>query len=277
MRMLMRIIEFGLYISDTGFGLLGGDIGELFLPFSRLGADMLGIDGTGIGLSLSKELVELMEGSIGVDDCSNEGCRFWVELPHVANINNLADNHPSGEQFLNLGKAMNVLLVEDNLVNSEVAADMLAVIDIHTDVANNGQQALDLFKTNRYSLILMDCEMPVMDGFVTTKEIRIIEKERQQQHHYQQQARIPIIALTAHAISGAKDKCIASGMDDFLSKPFGMDALHSILYKWLEIDKLNINEERIVSNDDINNNSSLIDEFNCDSTILDCGHFIEVI
>ena len=255
-----------LYVADTGFGLLGGDIDELFLPFSRLGADALGIDGTGIGLSLSKELVELMEGSIGVDDCSNEGCRFWIELPHVANINNLADNNPSGEQSLNIGKAMNVLLVEDNLVNSEVAVDMLAVIDVHTDVANNGQQALDLFKTNRYSLILMDCEMPVMDGFVTTKEIRIIEKERQSQH----QERIPIIALTAHAISGAKDKCIASGMDDFLSKPFSMDALHSILYKWLEIDKLNINEARIVSDDDINNHSSLIDEFKCDSTILDC-------
>ena len=262
-----------LYVTDTGFGLLGSDISELFVPFSRLGADAVGIDGTGIGLSLCKELVELMDGRIGVDDYSNKGCQFWIELPHVANVNNLADNNLSGEQSLNIGKAMNVLLVEDNLVNSEVAADMLAVIDIHTDVANNGQQALDLFKANRYSLILMDCEMPVMDGFVTTKKIRIIEKERQQE-------RVPIIALTAHAISGAKDKCIASGMDDFLSKPFSMDALHSILYKWLEIDKLNvdnlsIDEERIVSDDDTSDseghNNSLIDEFKCDSTILDCG------
>ena len=265
-----------LYVADTGFGLLDGDINELFVPFSRLGADALGIDGTGIGLSLCKELVELMEGRIGVDDYSSKGCQFWIELPHVANINNLADNNPSGEQSLNVGKAMNVLLVEDNIVNSEVAADMLAVINIHTDVANNGQQALDLFKINRYSLILMDCEMPVMDGFVTTKKIRIIEKELQSQH--QQQERIPIIALTAHAISGAKDKCIASGMDDFLSKPFSMDALHSILCKWFELDKLNvnklnINEKRIVSDDtgDGKNNNSLIDKFKCDSTILDCG------
>ena len=270
-----------LYVADTGFGLLDGDINELFVPFSRLGADALGIDGTGIGLSLCKELVELMEGRIGVDDYSSKGCQFWIELPHVANINNLAGNNPSGEQSLNIGKVMNVLLVEDNLVNSEVAADMLAVINVHTDVANNGQQALDLFKINRYSLILMDCEMPVMDGFVTTKEIRIIEKELQsQQQQHQRQERIPIIALTAHAVSGAKDKCIASGMDDFLSKPFSMDALHSILCKWLELDKLNvnklnINEERIVSGDDAgdgkNNNNSLIDKFKCDPTILDCG------
>jgi len=259
-----------LYVSDTGFGLQDGDINELFVPFSRLGADSLGIDGTGIGLSLCKELVELMDGNIGVDDCSDEGCLFWIELPHVANKNNLVDNKYSGKLALNIEKEMKVLLVEDNLVNSEVAADMLAMINIHVDAASNGLQAIDLFKINRYSLILMDCEMPVMDGFATTKEIRIIEKLRQ----HQQQERIPIIALTAHAISGAKDECIASGMDDFLSKPFSMDELHSILYKWLEIDKHNIDDARAASHDVDSDGSSLddsrlIDTFKCDTTILD--------
>ena len=264
-----------LYIADTGFGIGDGNSDELFLPFSRLGADSLGIDGTGIGLSLCKELVELMGGKIGLDSHSNEGCCFWIELPHVAKVNVLTENETLEEKTLEPIDAMKVLLVEDNLVNSEVAADMLAVINIETDVANNGQQALELFEKNQYSLILMDCEMPVMNGFITTQKLRIKEKKLQQT----QQKSVPIIALTAHAISGAREKCLASGMDDFLSKPFGMDALHSILYKWLGKDELNVEKvsqlvaDEVVADEGIKNrltdNSLDGNELAFDSNILD--------
>ena len=127
---------------------------------------------------------------------------------------------------------MKILLVEDNLVNSEVTVDMLAVINMETDVANSGQHALELFEENQYALILMDCEMPVMNGFITTEKLRVKEKHAQNQP-------VPIIAVTAHAIVDAKEKCIESGMNDFLSKPFDMDALHSMVHKWLDKDELN--------------------------------------
>lgn len=124
-----------------------------------------------------------------------------------------------------------ILLVEDNLVNCEVAVDMLEEMGVNVDIANNGQQALDLYDDNQYSLILMDCEMPVMDGFSTTIELRIKENALQKKP-------TPIIALTAQVASEARDKCITSGMDDFLSKPFSMLELHSMLNKWLEVDAI---------------------------------------
>jgi len=122
-----------------------------------------------------------------------------------------------------------ILLVEDNLVNCEIAVDMLETMGLEVDVANNGQQALDLYDNKLYRLILMDCEMPVMDGFSATKNIRERENKLQQ-------VLVPIIALTAHAIPGSKEKCITSGMNDFLTKPFGLPELKSILTKWIEVE-----------------------------------------
>ncbi len=122
-----------------------------------------------------------------------------------------------------------ILLVEDNLVNCEIAVDMLETMGLEVDVANNGQQALDLYDNKLYRLILMDCEMPVMDGFSATKRIRERESKLQQ-------VLVPIIALTAHAIPGSKEKCLTSGMNDFLPKPFGLPELKSMLTKWLEVE-----------------------------------------
>ncbi len=153
---------------------------------------------------------------------------------------------------------MKILLVEDNLVNSEVTVDMLAVINIETDVANSGQHALELFEKNQYALILMDCEMPVMNGFITTEKLRAKEKHDQNQP-------VPIIAVTAHAIVDAREKCIESGMNDFLSKPFDMDALHSIVHKWLDKDELNI-EQHLQA---VTGNSLSESELVFDSRILD--------
>lgn len=119
-----------------------------------------------------------------------------------------------------------ILLVEDNLVNCEVAVDMLDELGFEADVATNGQVAIDMFDSALYALVLMDCEMPVMDGFTATKRLR--ENEERLNN-----TPTPIIALTAHAVTGAKDKCFACGMDDFLSKPFTMSTLQLMLDKWL--------------------------------------------
>lgn len=254
-----------LNIVDTGQGLLREELYELFVPFSRLGAEGKGIDGTGIGLSLCKELVELMDGSIGVDSRPGEGSCFWIELPYVA-IENTSKAFSSMEMlhFKKLS-AEKVLLVEDNIVNSEVAVDILDTMGIRADVAADGEQAIELFKANQYSLILMDCEMPVMDGFTTTKQIRKIERELQH-------ASIPIIALTAHAISGTREKCIASGMDGFLSKPFSMSDLYSTIAMWSDHVKTTESSHSVPDTID---DANLIN-IRCDSTVLDSSILLKL-
>jgi len=235
-------------IVDTGYGIPEESIDKLFKPFSRLGADKLGIDGTGIGLNLSKQLIELMNGHIGVENKPGKGCCFWVELPYEMYKGDLKTNEikqqPEREatamKITAPGNAK-ILLVEDNLVNCEVAVDMLEEMGFVTDVVNNGQEAVDAYDKNQHVLILMDCEMPVMDGFTATEQIRKNEIEMQQ-------VPTPIIALTAHAVTGAKDKCMTSGMDDFLSKPFSMATLQSIMSKWLVIES-KVPEVEATSND----------------------------
>ena len=132
-----------------------------------------------------------------------------------------------------------ILLVEDNLVNCEVAIDMLETIGINVDVANNGRQALDLYDNNQYKLILMDCEMPIMDGYSATRHIRVRENKLAAQASVVKEP-VPIIALTAHVMSSTREKCIASGMSDFLGKPFSLSDLKSMLIKWLEIEVMNV-------------------------------------
>ena len=219
-------------VIDTGYGIPEYSLDDLFRPFSRLGADELGIDGTGIGLSLCKQLIELMEGRIGVESSNGRGCCFWVELPYSEQNEVISSEEikEAPEVYSNTKKETKILLVEDNLVNCEVAIDMLASMGFETDVVNNGQLALDTFDNNQHALILMDCEMPVLDGFAATEKLRALEKQLNL-------PRTPIVALTAHAITGARDKCLESGMDDFLSKPFTMSALQLMLNSWLPSDK----------------------------------------
>lgn len=252
-----------LSIIDTGYGINNESVNELFRPFSRLGAENLGIDGTGIGLSLCKQLAALMKGRIGVDSRPGEGSCFWIELPYVKHVTNKQTDQLQGQMNVHSGSEnkSKILLVEDNQVNCEVAVDMLEAMGVSVDVANNGQQAFALNEKNQYALILMDCEMPVMDGYEATKKIRKYENELQR-------SPTPIIALTAHAIAGAKEKCIDCGMDDFLSKPFSMSNLHTILNKWLETDLANYTRQPVDDAVDTTEDANL-NKTNSNSTVLD--------
>jgi signal transduction histidine kinase/DNA-binding response OmpR family regulator len=251
-------------IIDTGYGIAEDAMDKLFQPFSRLGAGELGIDGTGIGLSLCKQFIKLMHGRIGADCRQGKGCCFWVELPYVEHTAEIQSKRAEEKNIVILksGKQRKILVVEDNQVNCEVALDMLDELGFEADVVHNGKQAVDAAKANQYALILMDCEMPVMDGFAATKKIRKNEA-------ISQAKATAIIALTAHAITGARDKCIASGMDDFLSKPFTMSSLQSIVKKWLlitppsSIKSKTPDKNRQVQQDDLkrlNGDSSILDQ-----------------
>ena len=122
-----------------------------------------------------------------------------------------------------------VLLVEDNLLNQEVTLGMLSVLGCDADVAGNGQEALDAIVAKRYDLVLMDCQMPVMDGYTTARALRAREKESGRK-------RLPVVALTANALSGDSDSCLAAGMDGYLSKPFTIQKLGNILSKWISVE-----------------------------------------
>ncbi len=253
-------------IIDTGYGITEDSIDKLFQPFSRLRTGGPGIDGTGIGLSLCKQFIELMHGQIGVDCCLGKGCCFWIELSYVEHTVDIESKQVADNNIviLNTGKQRKILLVEDNLVNCEVALDMLEEIGFEADVVHDGKQAVEAAKVSQYALILMDCEMPVMNGFAATKQIRNNETLLQTKP-------TPIIALTAHAIAGARDKCITSGMDDFLSKPFSLSSLQSIVNKWLlisqaaSIKSLNSNKNRQLKQDNLH----VMNHLNNDLTILD--------
>lgn len=218
-------------VVDTGYGIADHLRGELFRPFSRLNAEEMGIEGTGIGLSFSKQLVELMKGKIGVESRHGQGSRFWVELPRGEQPAALVSKkefprpvvcHTKVPGSRGAGK---LLLAEDNLVNQEVAVDMLEQFGFKVDVANNGEEALGALCREQYCLVLMDCEMPVMDGFEATERLRQLESEK----HLPQ---TPVVALTAHAIEGTREKCLATGMNDFLAKPYTFEELTAKVSQW---------------------------------------------
>lgn len=201
-------------IVDTGIGIAKKDHAKIFENFIQASNNNnRQYGGTGLGLSIVKELVALYKGSISFNSEFNEGTSFIVEIPfEVSEINNVTSNNTvdNGEQALLLNKK--VLLVEDNELNRVVAIRYLEKWSAEYDIAENGVVAVELACTNSYDSILMDIQMPQMDGYHATNLIRHLDKSLNKQ--------TPIIGLTAHAVTGEKEKCINAGMSDYLAKPF---------------------------------------------------------
>lgn len=204
-------------VQDTGIGIAEDKIESVFESFTQASTDTTRkYGGTGLGLTISKQLIELQGGSISLSSKPGVGSVFSFFLPVKKAIESITPDILVTADVATTMDQINILLAEDNLINQKVASKLLFKKGAVVDIANNGSEVLDMLAKKTYDVILMDINMPVLDGFETTQSIR------QNQSAFQ---KIPIIALTASALASEKAKCLQAGMDDYLSKPFKAEEL----------------------------------------------------
>jgi signal transduction histidine kinase/ActR/RegA family two-component response regulator len=217
-------------VIDSGIGISEEAQRKLFNAFTQAdGSTTRKYGGTGLGLAIVRKLTTMMHGSLGVISETGKGSCFWTEIAFEVPLNvQLAQNNEP--QFNSTGAVLHghVLLVEDNPVNQLVAKKMLEKLGITYEISNNGQEAVNrLCLEHNFNLVLMDCQMPVMDGYVAAGEIRKREQQNALPH-------LTVIAMTANAMEGDREKCIEAGMDDYLAKPVKLNELQVILAKWIQ-------------------------------------------
>ncbi|MCF7816646.1 MAG: transporter substrate-binding domain-containing protein [Kiritimatiellales bacterium] len=215
--------ELYFQVIDTGIGISKDQQATVFEKFTQAdGSAKRMYGGTGLGLAISKKLIELMGGKIGVISSTGRGSTFFFNLalpPADQPAKPEALEKPEATQ---VREGVKILLVEDNKVNQKVAMAILRKAGCHVDGVENGQDAIQQISRAKYDLVLMDCQMPIMDGFEATARIRAMSGAV---------AKIPIIAITAHAMRDDRQKCLDGGMDDYISKPVSRQALVSLINK----------------------------------------------
>jgi len=232
-------------VKDTGIGLSEEQMGRLFQSFQQADTSTTRqYGGTGLGLAIAKKLAKLMGGTVGVESVVGQGSTFWFTA-RVGTVpaaqkklqrgRTLAvDDHKSARQSLSqdapTGNIMSaifgarVLLVEDNALNQQLASELLSDAGLVVDIAENGQIAVDRVQTRAYDLVLMDMQMPVLDGVSATRAIRALPGKRD----------LPIVAMTANAMLSDRERCRDAGMVDFIVKPIDPDALLRAVLRWIE-------------------------------------------
>ncbi len=216
------MLEF--YVKDSGIGINEKDYFKIFDMFGQADASSTREHGgSGLGLTISKKLVELMGGKIWVESLKGRGSSFFFTLPYKP-ATTIAEKKSKPEKAPEIIKDR-LLLVEDNMINQRLTKLILEKSGFEVITANNGQDAIDYYKKHEgIKVIIMDIQMPILDGLAATQIIRFHEVE-------QKSKRTPIIALTAHAMKGDKEKCLDAGCDDYLSKPIMIDVLVSTIKK----------------------------------------------
>ena len=225
-----RYIRVAVY--DTGIGIATEKIEEIFKAFAQAdGSTSRRYGGTGLGLTITRRLVELLGGQLEVESQLGKGSCFSFQLPSEEARHELpaiavsaATNVPTRNEEKS-GAGLHVLLVEDNPVNQRVAMTLLQRRGYRPELAGNGQQAVEMMAAEHFDVVLMDMQMPVMDGLSATREIR-------RQEAAEQARPTPIIAMTANAMDGDRELCLQAGMDDYIAKPIDAEQLYAALARW---------------------------------------------
>ncbi len=216
-------------VADTGVGIPEAEQKHLFNAFTQVDTSSARrFGGTGLGLAISRNIVELMGGRIGVQSQPGAGSVFHFTVPLAPPLRDTSQETaegPSPTESLDRRRASyRILVAEDNPINQMVTLRQLRALGFRADAVANGIDVLEALSRQRFDLILMDCQMPRLDGYEATRRIRQREAGGR---------RIPIIAVTAHAMKGDREKCLAAGMDDYLSKPFREQDLSALIDRWL--------------------------------------------
>ncbi len=234
-------------VADTGIGIPAAALDTIFDPFVQADNTYLQeYSGTGLGLAIVKQLAELMNGHVEVTSVEGSGSTFSVRLPlapapaergqtthgqstRAESPAQLSAPRPPSEpaeptDSPSLG--LHVLVAEDDVIGQKLIGQFLAMLGCTVDVVGDGRRAVEAALSGRYDLIMMDCQMPVANGYQATREIRRRQRDPEPDH------KVPIIALTAHAMDGDRETCLAAGMDDYLTKPIRITELRRMLHKW---------------------------------------------
>ncbi len=231
-------------VTDTGKGMTQDQLGRLFTPFYQ-GEPSTARDygGTGLGLTISKRLVEMMGGSISVTSTAGKGSVF--SFTAVFGIPSSVDSipHKRFEQSLDPREIRQkvaggrVLLVEDNVINQQLTEELLRNVGIDVEIADNGQQSIDMLNRSSFDLVLMDVQMPVMGGLEATTLLRKDERHSE----------LPIIAMTAHALRGIREECLNAGMNDYITKPINPTELLSVIARWIQLPERDLEDIPVIS------------------------------
>ncbi len=204
-------------VRDTGVGIDPALLPQLFDPFSQADASTTRrFGGTGLGLAICRQMAELMDGRVEASSRPGSGSTFTVTLPLPAATPYEAPAQPTPSPDP-IRASLPVLLAEDNPVNQLVATEMLKRRGLQVELAGDGHEAVELARDRAYAAIFMDCQMPGLDGYEATRELR------------RDGAELPIIAMTANAMKGDREKCLAAGMSDYLAKPLRGEELDAVL------------------------------------------------
>jgi len=227
-------IKLRIAVADSGIGISDEDRNKLFIRFSQVDAsDTRKYGGSGLGLVITKQIVELMGGNITVQSKEGLGSTFIVEVPlklikaaDVVEEEDTSSDDPAVFSLAGHSRAR-ILVAEDEPVNQQVIGKLLGMAGYSYDIAENGEKAVELFKQKEYQAALFDVQMPVMDGLAATQEIRAIEFREGRK-------RLPIIAVTARAMFGDKERILEAKLDDYIAKPYNLNDVCETLNKYVE-------------------------------------------
>ncbi|MGF1535696.1 MAG: ATP-binding protein [Elainellaceae cyanobacterium] len=218
-------VELRFSVRDTGIGIAPENQNRIFNKFTQVETSASRqYEGTGLGLAICQKIVTLMSGKIGVNSIPGVGSTFWFQVPLERAHGSTGQRRNTPLSLLHDAHRKAVLVVEDIPANQELMLTVLKQFGYSAVAARDGREALNQIDRHCFDIILMDCQLPEMDGYETTRRIRQAESS---------QHRIPIVGITAHAMLGDREQCLAAGMDDYLSKPIRLDELEATVRKWL--------------------------------------------